>query len=152
MSNTQAPQAANQLLVSPYSTTVVSGVTPLLDSSASKPCWLTMSRRTLSFRSLCQEKLTAPGTWARSYRPGLTLTSITRTWGLSRFCASQSVLTSGPAGMAVAAPTAPLAKLATPRAVTESQAFHGVGERVARGMKLPFSGANTAFCCGWEPV
>lgn len=123
MSNTHAPQAANQLLVSPYSTTVVSGDTPALDSRASKPSLLTMSRRTRSFRSWCHEKLTAPGTWPRSYRPGFTLTSTMRTCWLSRFCASHSVLTSGPAGMGVAASTAPPHTTMLPATQVRSQAL-----------------------------
>src|SRR5258708_2198894 len=107
MSKTQAPQAANQLLVSPYSTTVLPSFTPAWDSSFSNCSLPTMSRRTLSLRSLCQEKLTAPGTWERSYRPGLTLTSTMRTSARLRLAASHSVLTSGPSGTGALAWAAP---------------------------------------------
>ncbi|MCY1535853.1 hypothetical protein D9M68_712770 [compost metagenome] len=75
---------------------MVSLSTPAADSSFSNSAWLTMSRRTRSLRSLCHEKFTAPGMWPRSYRPGFTLTSITRSFGLRRFFSSQSVETSGP--------------------------------------------------------
>src|SRR5207249_9929454 len=58
--NSQNAKAANQLLLSPYSTTVVLGVTPAPDSSRANACLSGMSRRTGSLSCDCQFQPTAP--------------------------------------------------------------------------------------------
>ena len=60
MSNTQAPQAANQLLLSPYRIVVVSASMPARASSAWNCAGGAMSRLTVSTRSVCQLTLAAP--------------------------------------------------------------------------------------------
>ncbi len=59
----QYAQAANQLLLSPYSTTCVSGPMPDSDSSLLKSSRLAMSRRMPSDSWLVQFQPTAPGRW-----------------------------------------------------------------------------------------
>src|SRR5947208_13688616 len=59
--SSQKANAANQLLLSPYSTTVVLGVTPASDRSFAKAFLSGMSRRTGSFSCDCQFQPTAPG-------------------------------------------------------------------------------------------
>src|SRR5688500_12348265 len=59
-----------------------------------------MSRVTVSTRSVCQTTLWADGMWPRSNTPGSTETSTTRTFGLSRFFSSHSVVTTGPSDWA----------------------------------------------------
>ena len=78
--------------------------------------------------------MTAPGTWARSYTPGFTLTSITRTLPLSRFCASQSVVTSGPVGTGVAAKAMPQAQPPKPSATAWRQRNECDPERTAKSV------------------
>ena len=59
----QYAHAANQLLLSPYRTIVVSGPMPDADSSAEKSSRLAMSRRMPSDSWLVQFQPTAPGMW-----------------------------------------------------------------------------------------
>jgi len=59
--SSQKANAANQLLLSPYSTTVVLGVTPASDRSFANAFLSGMSRRTGSFSCDCQFQPTAPG-------------------------------------------------------------------------------------------
>ena len=59
----QYAQAANQLLLSPYRTIVVSGPMPEADSSALNSSRPAMSRRMPSDSWLVQFQATAPGMW-----------------------------------------------------------------------------------------
>ncbi len=59
----QYAQAANQLLLSPYSTIVVSGPIPDSDSSLLKSSRDAMSRRMPSASWLVQFQAMAPGMW-----------------------------------------------------------------------------------------
>ena len=62
----QNANAANQLLLSPYSTTVVFGVTPAALISLANARASGMSRRTRSFSWDCQFHPTAPSMWPES--------------------------------------------------------------------------------------
>src|ERR1051326_1450034 len=92
--NSQKAKAANQLLLSPYSTTVVLGVTPASDSSLANAFLSGMSRRTGSLSCDCQFQPTAPAMCPESYAVVSTSTSMRRTPGSARRPATQSVETS----------------------------------------------------------
>src|SRR5213082_4196867 len=65
--SSQNANAANQLLLSPYSTTVVLGVTPASESSLANAFLSGMSRRTGSLSCDCQFQPTAPAMCPESY-------------------------------------------------------------------------------------
>src|SRR5256714_10697352 len=88
--SSQKAKAANQLLLSPYSTTVVLGVTPASDRSFANAFLSGMSRRTGSFSCDCQFQPTAPVTCPESYAVVSTSTSIRRAQESARCPATQS--------------------------------------------------------------
>src|SRR5882762_2770460 len=92
--SSQKANAANQLLLSPYSTSVVLGVTPASDMSAANAFLSGMSRRTGSFSCDCQFQPTAPGRCPELYAVVSTSTSIKRIPGSVRCPATHSVGTS----------------------------------------------------------
>src|SRR5436190_14273512 len=92
--SSQKANAANQLLLSPYSTTVVLGVTPASDKSFANAFLSGMSRRTGSFSCDCQFQPTAPAMCPESYAVVSTSTSIKRMLGSVRCPATHSVETS----------------------------------------------------------
>src|SRR6266480_4024053 len=92
--SSQNANAANQLLLSPYNTTVVLGVTPASESSLANARLSGMSRRTGSFSCDCQFHPTAPAMCPESYAVVSTSTSIRRTAGSARCPTTQSVETS----------------------------------------------------------
>src|SRR3989449_2931568 len=89
----QKANAANQLLLSPYSTTVVLGVTPASDKSFANAFLSGMSRRTGSFSCDCQFHPTAPAMCPESYAVVSTSTSIKRMPGSVTCPATHSVAT-----------------------------------------------------------
>src|SRR5256886_10765 len=91
--SSQKANAANQLLLSPYSTTVVLGVTPAFDKSSANACLSGMSRRTGSFSCDCQFQPTAPAMCPESYAVVSTSTSIKRMPGSVRCPATHSLAT-----------------------------------------------------------
>src|SRR3954469_5005806 len=90
----QNAQAANQLLLSPYSTIVVVLSTPLLPRSSSSFFSGMMSRTSVSHSSVVQFQPTAPGMCPCSYAVVSTSTSTMRTLASLACCATQSVVTS----------------------------------------------------------
>src|SRR5437016_14028709 len=92
--SSQKAKAANQLLLSPYSTTVVLGVTPASLSSFANARLSGMSRRTGSFSWDCQFQPTAPAMCPESYAVVSTSTSISRIPESVRCPATHSVETS----------------------------------------------------------
>src|SRR6267378_3107990 len=92
--SSQKANAANQLLLSPYRTTVVLGVTPASDKSFANAFLSGMSRRTGSFSCDCQFHPTAPTMCPESYAVVSTSTSIKRMPGSVRCPATHSVGTS----------------------------------------------------------
>src|SRR3979411_236812 len=92
--SSQKANAANQLLLSPYSTTVVLGVTPSSHVAFANAFLSGMSRRTGSFSCDCQFQPTAPGTCPESYAVVSTSTSIKRINGSVRCPTTHSVGTS----------------------------------------------------------
>src|SRR5260370_6342214 len=94
MLSCEKAQAANQLLLSPYRTTAVWLSMPLFPSSSSSFFIGTISRTSVSQRSVVQFQPMAPGTWPWSYAAVSTSTSTTRTPVSLACCATQSVFTS----------------------------------------------------------
>src|SRR5207247_672100 len=92
--SSQNANAANQLLLSPYNTTVVFGVTPASLRRLANAPLSGMSRRTGSLSCDCQFQPTAPVTWPESYAVVSTSTSIRRTPESVRCPATHSVDTS----------------------------------------------------------
>jgi hypothetical protein len=77
----QKAQAANQLLLSPYSTSVVSLLTPDWFMRFSNCDFGKISRTTVSQSCVFQAQAMAPGTWPSSYDLVSTSISTTRTFG-----------------------------------------------------------------------
>src|ERR1041384_2089305 len=92
--SSQKANAANQLLLSPYRTTVVLGVTPASERSFGNVFLSGISRRTGSFSCDCQFQPTAPARCPESYAVVSTSTSISRRPGSVRCPATHSVDTS----------------------------------------------------------